>query len=203
MAQNLAVDGLYDSFETFFGGRWRASLSLCSSMKSKIDVLRYSMESWTPRRSRRPVNRARSVLLSASASFAPMILLFRSVMEKIQRRFGAGIKMILRFFRRTGRRTAGSRFIETKEMHWGRLKGPRLVVHDTGFCFWNREGREMLKRKPPAQPEQLVPDARPVDRARVSAPSADDHVSDSRHSAPFIRNLVRSAGLAGVGYCKC
>ena len=190
MAQNLAVDGLYYSFETFFGGRRRASLSLCSSMKSKIDVLRYSMESWTPRRGRRPVNRARSVLLSASASFEPMILLFRSVMEKIQRRFGAGIKMILRLFRRTGRRTAGSRFIETKEMHWGRLKGPRFVVHDTGFCFWNREGREMLKRKPPAQLEQLVPDARPVDRARVSAPSADDHVSDSRHSAPFIRNLV-------------
>ena len=32
------------------------------------------------------------------------------------------------------------------------------MIHDTGLCFWNREDHEMLKRKPPAQLEQLVPD---------------------------------------------
>ena len=162
------------------------------------------MESWTPRRNRRPVNKTRSALNSASANFAPMILLFRSFMEKMQQRFGAEIKMTLRLLCPTGRRTAGSRFVKIKEMQLGMLKGPRFVVHDTGFCFWNREGHEMMKRKPAAQLEQLIPDARPVDQARVSPPSIDGHVSDSCHSAPFTRNLVGSrARLAKVGYCKC
>ena len=29
-------------------------------------------------------------------------------------------------------------------------------VHDTGYCFRNWEGHEMLKRKPPAQLELFV-----------------------------------------------
>ena len=60
------------------------------------------------RRGRHPINKTHLTLRSASASFAPMILQGGLVMEKLQRRFGAGIGVWFREAASEEGRTRGS-----------------------------------------------------------------------------------------------
>ena len=120
-----------------------------------------------------PINKTHLTLRSASASFAPMILQGGLVMEKLQRRFGAGIGVWFRAAVAEEGRTRGSLARGLCEVaDWRNAKGE--------FCLAS------ARRALPGLAADLgvrLPEARPAPLSARRVPS--DPVPDPRIEAPL------------------